>query len=88
MRVHWRLGDKAPTIEGLRQAPKKPVPWFGSVTVVTPGGTVQTREWRTPKGRGLLPSQVAAVMQALLDSILEDIGPNNGVNAYWSAQSR
>lgn len=88
MRITWRLGmEKAVTVGGA-SAPRKPVPWFGSVTVVTPGGSKVTRSWNTSKAQPLRMSDVLATMHAMVDDIVSELGHNQGVDAWWSVQSR
>lgn len=88
MRVFWKLGMEHAKTEGAATAPRRPVPWVGSVTVITPDKVVHTRSWRSNKGQPLTIREVMAVMHGMLQSIIDDIGHNQGIDAYWSVISR
>lgn len=88
MRVFWKLGMEHARTEGARTAPRRPVPWFGSVTVMTPDKAAHTRSWRSTKGQPLMMRDVIAVMHAMLQDIIEEVGHNQGIDAWWSVQSR
>ena len=74
--------------DGAKTAPRRPVPWFGSVTVITPDKTKHTRSWHSKKNQPLSIRDVIAVMGAMLDDIIADVGHNQGIDAHWQVQSR
>lgn len=88
MKVFWKLGMEHARTEGAATAPRRPVPWVGSVTVMTPDKAVHTRAWKSKKGQPLTIREVMAVMHAMLQSIIDDIGHNQGLDAWWQVQSR
>ncbi len=88
MRVIWKLGFEHAKITGLRTAPRRPVPWFGSVTVMTPDKVAHTRSWRSKKGQPLSVNDVLHVMHAMLQDLIDEIGHNQGIDAWWACESR
>jgi hypothetical protein len=88
MKVFWKLGMEHARTEGAKTAPRRPVPWFGSVTVMTPDKTVHTRSWHSKKGQPLVMRDVMAVMHAMVQDIIDEVGHNQGIDAWWSVQSR
>ena len=88
MRVFWKLGMEHARIEGANSAPRRPVPWHGSVTVMTPDKVAHTRSWRSNKGQPLTVRDVMAVMHEMLNDIIQEAGTNQGIDAWWSVSSR
>lgn len=51
------------------KAPKKPVHWFGTVTVNGPTGDAMSSSWASAKGQPLLlPEAIHAILLALSDA--------------------
>lgn len=88
MRVFWKLGMEHARIEGAKTRPRRPVPWFGSVTVMTRDKVIHTRSWRSNKNQPLTVMQVMAVMHEMLRDIVEENGKDNGLDAWWTVTSR
>lgn len=88
MKVFWKLGMEHAKTEGAATAPRRPVPWHGSVTVMTPDQVAHTRAWRSKKNQPLTIREVMAVMHGMLQDIIDEVGHNQGIDAWWSVQSR
>lgn len=88
MRVFWKLGMEHARIEGAKTRPRRPVPWSGSVTLMTPDKVVHTRSWRSNKGQPLTVTQVVAIMYEMLKDIAEEAGYETGIDAWFSVISR
>jgi hypothetical protein len=55
---------------------------------MTPDKTVHTRSWHSKKGQPLVMRDVMAVMHAMVQDIIDEVGHNQGIDAWWSVQSR
>lgn len=85
--VVWRDGMDRPVVKtGVRNLPKKPVPWWGTAVVYLADGSRIETEWHS---RGKMTcEQAREAMHAAVKDMIADIKDDVSVDAGFVMQCR
>lgn len=85
--VKWRNGEKHPTVvTGMRNLPKRPVPWWGTAVVYLNDGSKSEASW---KSRGpITVEQAKLAMHEVVQELVSEVGAEEGSDASYIMQCR
>jgi len=87
VRVTWQAGDADYTNHHQRNIPKKPVPWWGSVTVLSQEGETHRASWSS-KGKKMLFTQATATIMTLAGELCDEYPEDMPLNISFELNSR
>lgn len=85
--VKWRNGEKHPSVvTGMRNLPKRPVPWWGTATLYLKDGSKIESRWNS---RGpITVEQAKLAMHQVVSELVLEVNAEDGVDACYIMQCR